>query len=297
MMSRKALPLALFLVLGTVINAHAEKPSPKVDIEYRYTAPQPAAKPVAGEEGVKLGYSSYSIKASVPAPFEVINNGYSMYGFRYSYLDVLNSGWQGGKPDFIGPLQSFTFDANFIKPLDGGARLMVMANLGYHGEASDWGFDAIRLQGGAMYETVPQDGGQWGLGLFYVSDFGYPIPLPFVTYRKKWENYRIDAAIPTRLAFWRLFPGEKLEAGLGYSVRGNQYHVNEGTTLAANKIKQTSLYAGPAVRWTPVEWATVAVDAGTTLYNKFEAWHGDTLVKDLTPQTGWYMAIGLSGKY
>jgi len=288
--------IAALAGVATAADAGKTDPAPKVDVEYRFNAPQPVSRPATGEDGVQIGLSSYSVKALIPGPTPA-SQGFAMYGFKYSRMDILDSGWPGAKPDYIGPLQSFTLDANFIRPLDGGARVSAIFALGYHGEASDWGFDAVRLQGGIVYETGSSGGSQWGTGLYYAADFGQPYPLPIITYRRLWDDYRLEVMLPARLFFWALFPQQRLEAGMGYFVRGNQYHVNEGTALAANKIRVTSLYVGPSVRWNPAGPLSIAMDTGSTVYNKFEALHGDTLIKDLSPKIGWYGAVTVSGRF
>lgn len=278
------------------IRPRPERPAPRVDFDMRYMAPALIANPAAGEERAKFSLVTYGMRVSAPAPFATIG-GYAMYGLRYSRTDVWLGDVAGTKPEYLRPLHSFTLDARFIKPVDKETRYTVMLSFGYHGEASDWGFDAIRLHGGVLYDTAYGEHSRIGGGIFYAADFGTPLPLPMLFYQYEGERYKFDIMPPARMFGWMKFPEAKTEAGLGLSVRGDQYHVNEGTTLPVNKIKYSALTIGPAARWRPTEAISLSLDAGYSLYNRFEAFSGDTRIKDLTPERGWYYAATFGARF
>lgn len=278
------------------IRPRPERPAPRIDFDTRYMAPALIANPAAGEEGAKLSLVSYGMRVSAPAPFAAIG-GYAMYGLRYSRTDVWLGDLAGARPEYLRPLHSFTLDARFIKPVDKETRYTVMLSLGYHGEASDWGFDAVRLQGGVMYDTAYGEHSRIGGGIYYSADFGTPLPLPMFFYQYEGERHKFDIIPPARMFWWMKFPEAKTEAGLGLSVRGDQYHVNEGTTLPVNKIKYSALTIGPAARWRPTEAITVSFDIGYSIYNRFEAFSGDTRIKDLTPERGWYYSATFGARF
>ncbi len=270
-------------------------PVPGIEFETRYMFPARLDKPGPSEEGAALSLATHGVRLSMPAPLPSIG-GYVLYGFRYRRTSVWLGKWPGGQPDYIGPLQSFTLDARVVKPLAEGGNLTFMINLGYHGEAADWGFDAVRLQGGVMYDTAAGRQGRIGYGLFYSADFGQPIPLPIFFYRYEDEAQRVELIPPLRMFWWKKLP-PTVEAGLGFSVQGDQYHVNEGTALPARTIKYSSLIAGPGVKWRPRPWATLSLDLGYSLYERFEVMHGDSLVKDLTPRHGWHVSAGFGARF
>lgn len=280
------------------IRPQPERPAPRIDIDTRYMAPARLANPAAGEENAKLSLVSYGARVSAPVPFAAIG-GIAMYGFRYSRTDV----WLGdlattvAKPEYLRPLHSFTLDARFIKSVDKETRYTVMLSLGYHGEASDWGFDAVRLQGGVMYDTAYGEHSRIGGGIYYAADFGTPLPLPMFFYQYEGERHKFDIIPPARMFWWMKFPEAKTEAGMGLSVRGDQYHVNEGTTLPVNKIKYSALTFGPAAKWRPSEGTTLSLDIGYSIYNRFEAFSGDTRIKDLTPEHGWYYSATFGARF
>ena len=280
------------------IRPRPEPPAPRIDVDTRYMAPARLANPAAGEENAKLSLVSYGARVSAPAPFAAIG-GYAMCGFRYSRTDVWLGDLAGtaAKPEYLRPLHSFTLDARFIKPVDRETRYTVMLSLGYHGEASDWGFDAVRLQGGVMYDTAYGEHSRIGGGIYYAADFGTPLPLPMFFYQYEGERHKFDIIPPARMFWWMKFPEAKTEAGMGLSVRGDQYHVNEGTTLPVNKIKYSALTFGPAAKWRPSEGTTLSVDIGYSIYNRFEAFSGDTRIKDLTPERGWYYSATFGARF
>lgn len=278
------------------IRPRPERPAPRIDFDTRYMVPARLANPAAGEENAKLSLVSYGARVSIPAPFAAIG-GFAMYGFRYSRTNIWMGDMAAAKPEYIGPLHSFTLDARFIKPVDAETRYTVMVNFGYHGEASDWGFDAIRLQGGLMYDTAYGEHSRIGGGLYYAADFGTPLPLPMLFYQYEGERHKFDLIPPVRMFWWMKFPEEKTEAGLGLYVRGDQYHVNEGTALPVNKIKYSAVVFGPALKWRPSEGTTLSLDIGYSLYNRFEAFHGDTQIKNLSPEHGWYYSAALGARF
>lgn len=273
-----------------------EGPAFRVDFDTRYMAPARLANPAAGEENAKLSLATYGTRVMMPAPLPGIG-GFALYGFRYSRTNVWLGDFPGAKPEYIRPLHSFTLDARVVKPVDSETRISMMASLGYHGEASDWGFDAIRLQGGMMYDTAYGEHSRIGGGVYYSADFGMPLPLPLFFYQYEGERHKFDIIPPARMFWWMKFPESKSEAGLGLYVNGNQFHVNEGTTLPVNKIKYSAVIFGPAARWQPAAGTFFSLDAGYSLYNRFEALNGDTRIKDLAPEHGWYYSATLSARF
>ncbi len=278
------------------IRPHPERPAPRIDLDARYMMPARLANPAAGEKNAKLSLASYGVRVSAPAPVAAIG-GYAMYGFRYSHTDVWLADSAVAKPEYLRPLHSFTLDARFIKPVDVETRFTVMLSLGYHGEASDWGFDAVRLQGGVMYDTAIGDHSRIGGGVYYSADFGTPLPLPLFFYQYEGERHKFDIIPPARMFWWMKFPEAKTEAGLGLAVRGDQSHVNEGTTLPVNKIKYSAVTFGPAAKWKPSESTTLSLDIGYSIYNRFEALNGDTLINNLAPEHGWYYSATFGARF
>lgn len=278
------------------IRPRPERPAPRIDIDTRYMAPAGLANPAAGEENAKLSLVSYGARVSAPTPFAAIG-GFAMYGFRYSHTDVWLGDVAGARPEYLRPLHSFTLDARFIKPVDKETRYTVMLSSGYHGEASDWGFDAVRLHGGVMYDTAIGEHSRIGGGVFYAADFGTPLPLPILFYQYEGERHKFDIMPPARMFWWMKFPEAKTDAGMGLSVRGDQYHVNEGTTLPVNKIKYSAMTIGPAARWKPLNWMSLSFDIGYSIYNRFEAFSGDNRITDLTPQRGWYYSAAFGARF
>lgn len=278
------------------IRPRPERPAPRIDLDSRYMTPSRLANPTAGEEGAKLSLATYGARISTPAPFAAIG-GFAMYGLRYSHTDVWLGDLAGDKPEYFRPLHAFTLDGRFIKPVDKETRYTLMLSLGYHGEASDWGFDAVRLQGGVLYDTAIGEHSRIGGGIYYSADFGMPLPLPLLFYQYEGERHKFDIMPPARMFWWMKFPEAKTDAGLGMSVRGDQYHVNEGTTLPVNKIKYSALTVGPAARWKPSGAITLSLDIGYSLYNRFEAFNGDTRIKDFTPERGWYYSATFGARF
>lgn len=278
------------------IRPRPERPAPRVDFDTRYMAPARLAHPEAGEENAKLSLATIGARVMIPAPFAAIG-GFAMYGFRYSRTNVWLGDSAAAKPEYLRPLHSFTLDARFIKPVDAETRHTLMLSFGYHGEASDWGFDAIRLQGGVMYDTAFGEHSRIGGGVYYAADFGTPLPLPMFFYQYEGERHKFDIIPPARMFWWMKFPEAKAEAGLGLSVRGDQYHVNEGTTLPVNKIKYSALTIGPAAKWRPSEGTTLSFDIAYSLYNRFEAFGGDTRITDLAPERGWYYSASFGARF
>ncbi|MBI3794026.1 MAG: hypothetical protein HY280_04760 [Nitrospinae bacterium] len=129
-----------------------ESPALRLDWDGRYTAPARLANPGVGEEGASLSIAAYGAKVSVPTPVSAYG-GYATFGFRYSETDVWLGDYSGAQQNYLQPLHSFILDGRFVKPTDAESRYTVMLNLGYHSAAEDWGFDAVRLQGGVMYDT------------------------------------------------------------------------------------------------------------------------------------------------
>lgn len=277
-------------LIGLSVGTHAM--AQRVSFDYELFPHVRLADPIAGSEEFTIRASSWRLGASFPLSFSrgavmVFNDiTYERTDFDYRNLPA---GGPGIERVHAVELSIFMIDSLSTKWKMAAAVMPGLASdLEGPVSSDDFTFGAI-----LGFVRQVSTAFQLGAGVAYLSDFGEPLPLPFLYVDWQTPRLRANAILPTSMVVaYRVNP--TVDLGLSLRVDGTQYHGDPAKYGVANpRLKYSEGVISPSVQihWAP--WLHTSVEGGYAFYRNFEFFDGDQRTQSLDLRQTGYLRTSL----
>ncbi|MCZ6693504.1 MAG: DUF6268 family outer membrane beta-barrel protein [Bacteroidetes bacterium] len=241
---------------------------------YEYFPSTELVTPLVDAPGLEIETQTWSLSGAFPLSFQkgkiIVYNHINYKHISFSYDNLPISAVE------ISQAQYIEYSFFMIDSLSPKWKLvaMVMPTLASDFESSLSKDDLI--VGGilGLIRTINENL-DLGFGLVYMSDFGNPIPLPFIYV--DWQlspNLKLNGIIPSSLTLGRKMT-EWLDLGLEFSVDGSRFHGSPakfGVKRPFMRYSEGTLSALTQFHF--AEWIHLNVLGGWGFYRNFEFYEG-----------------------
>lgn len=233
------------------------------------------ADPVTGFEDFEIGASAWSAGVAFPLSFArgriVVLNRLDYRRTEFTYGSFPSTGPR------VEQVQSVDYTFFLIDSLSPRWKVVALVNPGL---ASDFGArvsgNDVTFDGALGFIRQMSKSFQLGLGAAYTSDFGEPLPLPFLYV--DWEvtsKLTANGILPTNLNLaYRVSP--RVDTGLTFRVVGSRYHGDPARFETADpRLKYSEGTLSPSVQLHLSSWLHLNAEGGFAFYRNFEFLEGN----------------------
>lgn len=221
----------------------------------------------------ELGVSVTNIQTRALAPF-VFDRGYTVIltGIDYRQTRFSYSDWNFDlRPFRLERVHALRYQLIVRQKLWERWGFILQASPGLFTDFDDVGVDHFRVEGGGAVSY------QWGpshllaVGLLYLSNFGEPQIVPFVTYTRLLEHWTIDLVLPSRVqVLW--IPTPRFETGIAARLAGAQYRIGD-PEAPIDELKFNTLTTSAVAQGRVVSDLWARFELGYTMLRRYEVFN------------------------
>lgn len=288
---------AVLLILG-IASAPAAQAQSGISAEVEAFPHSSLADPGApGEEELEIQIEH--LRFSLGAPALVFGEGRTSLqsSFAYNRLRFDYRNWDGDEGDTqIDEVHGLEYTATVMHALGERWSGLLMITPGLYSDfEGDLTGDDFNVSGAVAAIKRHSETLSYGFGAAYTLRFGEPFPVPLVAVN--WtpsRRTRLDLLLPAYAEFWYA-PRSWVEFGLAARASGGQYHGDPDSFDPDNpQLLYSSATAGPSVVFHLGEIVHLRVDAGTTLFRRFDFNDGDDELRSIDLENSGFVRLGLT---